>query len=275
MLQYKDENTSNKNERYQYTFTVFTPTYNRAHTIERVYNSLINQTFRHFEWLIVDDGSSDNTEELIKKWINEDFINIRYYYQNNRGKHTAINKGVREAKGEFFLILDSDDSCVPESLERFKHNWDNIPEDKKKEFSGITVHCMDTSGNLIGDEFPKDIKDISPLQMMSKFDIIGEKWGFHKTDIFRELPFLEIYGEKFIPEGLIWNRMASKFKVRYVNDVLRIYEYSTDSLSASLLKIRCNSPKGTRLFYQEYNKYKISYKLRVRCLINVTTHHPM
>ena len=103
-------------------FTVFTPTYNRAYTLHRVYESLKAQTYRDFEWLIVDDGSNDNTRELIQKWQNESLFSIRYIYQQNSGKHIAFNRAVREAKGELFLTLDSDDACVEEALERFKYH---------------------------------------------------------------------------------------------------------------------------------------------------------
>lgn len=90
------------------TFTVFTPTYNRAHTLLRVFSSLQAQTFQDFEWLIVDDGSTDGTEELIKHWGSESHFPVRYFKQENRGKHVAFNRGVREATGQFFLPLDSD-----------------------------------------------------------------------------------------------------------------------------------------------------------------------
>ena len=101
-------------------FTVFTPTFNRAYTLQGVYESLAMQTFRDFEWIIVDDGSTDNTENLISEWKKEANFVIRYYYQTNQGKHIASNKGVKEAQGELFLFLDSDDRCVPQTLEVFK-----------------------------------------------------------------------------------------------------------------------------------------------------------
>src|SRR5688572_23550113 len=106
-----------------YTFTVFTPTHNRAHTLQRVYDSLRGQTFRDFEWLIVDDGSKDGTDRLAAAWARSADFEIRYRRQPNRGKHVAFNAGVRDARGELFLPLDSDDACVPRALERFIHHW--------------------------------------------------------------------------------------------------------------------------------------------------------
>jgi glycosyltransferase involved in cell wall biosynthesis len=115
------QTSSGKDVLSQITFTVFTATYNRAHTLHRVYESLKEQTYRQFEWLIVDDGSTDTTRTLVETWQQEANFLISYYYQENQGKHVAINRGVQEARGEYFLIIDSDDTCVPQTLERFAH----------------------------------------------------------------------------------------------------------------------------------------------------------
>src|SRR5437762_2817315 len=108
-------NRSPKDDNLPMIFTVFTPTYNRAGTLPRVYESLKAQTFRDFEWIIVDDGSADSTQELVQSWIGDLDFPIRYFRQQNQGKHVAVNLGVKEARGEFFLNLDSDDACVPEA----------------------------------------------------------------------------------------------------------------------------------------------------------------
>jgi len=257
-----------ENIKYKYKFTVFTPTYNRAHTLARVYNSLANQTFKDFEWLIVDDGSTDNTEKIVKKWIHNSGFTIRYIKKQNGGKHTAINVGVKEAQGELFLILDSDDSCVPETLERFDFHWNSIPSEDKNKFSGVTVLCKNSAGKIVGDKFPESPMDMSALKIRSQYKVDGEKWGFHKTDIFKEFPFPEFKGERFISEGLIWNRMAMKYKVRHVNEALRIYEYSPDGLVASMLKIRLNSPIGTRLYYIELSSVQNLLVNKVKALVN-------
>jgi glycosyltransferase involved in cell wall biosynthesis len=268
MYQQNGRDYSEVRKRDKYTFTVFTPTYNRAHTLKCVFDSLRKQTFQDFEWLIVDDGSTDNTMDLIDEWKRVADFDIYYIYKDNGGKHTAINRGVEEAQGELFLILDSDDSCIPETLERFNYHWQSILIDHRHEFSGVTVLCMDEEGRLVGDKFPKDICDMSPLQMRSLHGVSGEKWGFHKTDVFREFPFPEIPGEKFIAEGLIWNRIALKYKVRHVNEMLRIYKYSSDGLSASLLKTRIRNPISTALYYKELIHHPIPFKLKIKSLIN-------
>lgn len=174
---------------YKYTFTVFTPTFNRAHTLHRAYESLKAQTFRDFEWLIVDDGSNDNTKALVEKWQMEASFPIRYIFQENQGKHVAFNHGVELAEGELFLTFDSDDACVPVALERFKYHWDNIPLNEQNNFSAVTALCKDQKGTLVGDKFPLDITDSDSLEIRYKYKVKGEKWGFHRTDILKQFPF--------------------------------------------------------------------------------------
>lgn len=256
-------------QNYQYVFTVFTPTYNRAHTLSRVYNSLKTQTYRDFEWLIIDDGSIDNTCNLIEQWQKEAEFPIRYIRQENQGKHIAFNRGVKQAKGELFLTFDSDDACVPEALERFKYHWDSIPEKDKAEFSAVTTLCINQDGKLVGNAFPFDILDSNTIELHTKYQVIGEKWGFQKTDIFKEFPFPEIESEKFITEGIIWNRISLKYKTRFVNEKLRIYyEDMNDSLTKYSIKVRARNPRGARLYYQEYLKLPISVKWKLKDIVN-------
>lgn len=208
---------------YKYTFTVFTPTFNRSQTLHRVYESLKAQTFKDFEWLVVDDGSKDGTGELIKKWQAEANFPVRYVYQENQGKHAAFNHGVKLAQGELLLVLDSDDGCVPETLERFNYHWNNIPLSERKQFFAVTVLCKDQHGKLIGDKFPMDIMDSNSLEIRYKYKVKGEKWEFRKTDVLRQFPFPVFKDVKYIPEGIIWSAMDCKYKTRFANEILRIY----------------------------------------------------
>jgi glycosyltransferase involved in cell wall biosynthesis len=204
-------------------FTVFTPTYNRAGTLSRVYESLQRQTFRDFEWLLVDDGSNDGTRELIAKWQADANFPIRYVFQENQGKPAAFNHGVREARGNLFLTLDSDDGCVPQALERFKYHWDSIPSGEKDKFSAVTVLCKDQNGNLVGDKFPFDVLDSDSIEVTFKYGVGGEKWGFQRTDILKQFPFPSVPNAKFISESVVWFALSRKYKTRFVNEALRIY----------------------------------------------------
>jgi len=124
-------------------FTIFTPTFNRADKLERAFLSLQALTYRNFEWLIVDDGSTDETEELIRELCAKAKFLVRYFRQDNSGKHIAFNKAVREARGELFVCLDSDDECLPDALEKLLACWQSILESDKKEFAGVTGLCID------------------------------------------------------------------------------------------------------------------------------------
>jgi len=204
-------------------FTVFTPTFNRAHTIHRVYESLAKQTLTDFEWLIVDDGSTDETADLIEHWRSEAAFPIRMYRQENSGKHFAINVGVREASGELFLILDSDDACADNALERFAAHWSDIDPSIRYEFAGVTALCSDQLGCRIGCEFASSPCDSNWLDQRYKFKIGGEKWGFTRTSIMREFPFPQDIVASCLPENVVWDAIARKYKTRFVNDVLRTY----------------------------------------------------
>jgi len=214
----------------EHVFTVFTATYNRARTLERVYSSLEAQTFRDFEWLIVDDGSTDGTRALVDEWQRQGSFAIRYFWQENRGKHVAFNVAVRESRGEFFLPLDSDDACVPHALERFREHWESIPALERHRFTGVTALCEDQNGHLIGSTFPAPVVDSNSLEIRFRFHVTGEKWGFHRTAVLREYPFPEIRATH-VPEGVVWTRIARRYATRYVNDVLRIYYIDGPSLS--------------------------------------------
>jgi glycosyltransferase involved in cell wall biosynthesis len=235
---------------FRYLFTVFTPTYNRAHTLHRAYESLKKQTFRGFEWLIVDDGSSDGTRELIERWQAEADFPIRYLYQTNQGKPAAYNHGVREAQGELFLFMDSDDACVPQALERFKHHWDGIPANEKGKFSAVTALCQDKDGRLVGEKFHRDILDSDSVEMYMRNRMHGEKWGFQRTDVLREFPFPTTPGVKFVPESVVWLALSRKYKTRFVNEVLRIY-YSDDPTVEHLDALTANSLWGRAFFHKQ------------------------
>ncbi|MDD5462883.1 MAG: glycosyltransferase family A protein [Methylococcales bacterium] len=213
-----------------YRFTVFTPAYNRAHTLPRVYESLKQQTFRDFEWLIVDDGSTDNTKELVEVWQKENRFPIRYFWQKNAHKKVAFNRGVKEARGELFFCWDSDDAALPEALEIFNQHWRNIPEEERDGFAAVWSLCLDERGNLVGDKFPEDVFDSNTLEIFYRYKVMGEKWGCQRTDVLRQFPFPEDV-QGLVTENIVWSAIARNYKTRFINKALRIYYMEqTDSL---------------------------------------------
>jgi glycosyltransferase involved in cell wall biosynthesis len=204
-------------------FTVFTPTYNRAHTLHRVFDSLHAQTLRDFEWLVIDDGSTDNTRELVAGWAVNAGFPIRYLRQDHAGKHMAHNFAAREARGQFFLPLDSDDAYVPQALERMAYQWNTIPIDQQPSFCGVGGLCVDQHGKLVGEGFPSDPLDADMRERHYVYRVQGEKCVAVLTDIVRQFPFPKIALAQYLPEGIVWLEMAKTFKIRWVNEVLRIY----------------------------------------------------
>jgi len=229
----------NSRSDFRYTFTVFTPTYNRAQLLPRVYECLEKQTFRDFEWLVVDDGSTDNTPEVINELKRKASFPVRYVTKPNGGKPTAVNRGAKDAEGYLFAILDSDDWYVPESLERFWHHWQSIPTDVQSGFVGVTGLCSYASGEVIGARFPQDVFDADVIDLRYKYRIGGEKGGILRTEVMRQFPYPENLG-KYVSESLVWNRMARQYQTRFVNEVLSIKDYQPGGITDNgrLIQIR-------------------------------------
>ena len=227
--------------------TVFTPTYNRAELLPRLYESLLSQTNNDFEWLIVDDGSSDNSEDLIKEWETEDKIIIRYFKQLNGGKHRAINKGVQLAKGSLFFIVDSDDYLPKESLMLIRKFSFQIMENK--DFAGIAGNKCFPDGKKVGSAATYDVVDVDSVGYREKLHMKGDMAEVFKTKVLRKFPFPEFTGEKFITEAVVWNKIALEYKLRYFNQNIYICDYLEDGLSMNIRRHHRNSPKGTMLYY--------------------------
>lgn len=222
--------------------TVFTPTYNRANTLGRVFDSLKNQTYRDFKWLIVDDGSKDNTKEVVDRYIAQNLFPIEYIYQENQGKHIAINKAVANTDTELFVIADSDDSFKPEALEVFIREWDKIADEDKKKYKGITCRCYDAATETpIGCNFPEYRFESNDLDAPFKHKLAFEKWSLSRTEVFREFPFPETNSKiRFYPECIIWRKMARKYKTMYVDECLRAYYKDQDNAVTNVKGTRYN-----------------------------------
>jgi glycosyltransferase involved in cell wall biosynthesis len=219
-----------------YAFTVFTPTYNRAHTIHRVFNSLCAQTLRNFEWLVIDDGSTDNTSEQIASWAASADFPVRYFKQAHAGKHIAHNLAVREARGKMFLPLDSDDACPPHALERMMYWWNAIPADQRAGFCGVSGLVVDQFGNLVGDRFPTEPLDVTMRELRYVHHVRGEKTTCRLTEILRNYLFPDVARGQYLPEGIVWHDIGKKFKNRSVNEVVRIYYIDDRETGATVSK---------------------------------------
>lgn len=236
--------------------TVFTPTYNRAYIIKNLYKSLQRQTFKDFEWLVVDDGSTDNTEELFSKLKKEDnSFNIRYYKKENGGKHRAINYGLDLAEGELFFTVDSDDYLTDDALEKID-KWESTLDNNKK-FVGIVANIGHSENKTINNFFKEDHLDLDLLQRYTyeqdgKKVLDGERAYIFYTDVHRLYKYPEFDGEKFMTEAVVWNRMANDgYIVRYFNDIIWIFEYLEDGLTKAGNRLFLENPRGYGLWLKE------------------------
>ena len=234
--------------------TVFTPTYNRAYIIENLYRSLQRQSFHDFEWLIVDDGSTDNTEEIIRKWQQEenDFP-IRYYKKENGGKCRAINYGVDYAQGLLFFNVDSDDYLTDDALEKIANWEENLPKNGK--YCGVVGNLGTSETETPNAPWPEPYRDATLLERYSEYcehPIDGERaWVFY-TEIQKKYKYPEFEGENFITPAVTWNRMAHDgYLVRIYDDIIWVYEYQPDGLTASGNKRFINRPQGHGLWLRE------------------------
>jgi glycosyltransferase involved in cell wall biosynthesis len=255
-----------------YTFTIFIPTFNRAHTLGRALDSIQLQTFRDFEVVIVDDGSTDGTEELVKKWTERSQLPVTYVWQPNQGKHAAHNHGAELAKGSLFITLDSDDMLAPGSLEIFKTHWDSIPAAQRQEFAGVEGLCahMD-DGRIDGDRFPEDIFDSNFLEIRKKYGIRGDKKNAIRTELVKENLYPRFEGEKHFRPGLLWERLAHDYKFRYINEVVQLIEVQPDGISSDRLSLRTKNPRSFHYYFLEsvnchfqYDSPKDLYQNHVR-----------
>ena len=252
--------------------SILTPTYNRGKLLLPLYDSLKNLTFEDFEWLIVDDGSEDDTEQYALSWIEHNIENaefpIRYIKKSNGGKHTAINRGVREAIGELILILDSDDTLPVDSLETIALYYEQCKG--YKDCAGVCGLMAHHDGQLIGSGFPKEPMYESALQFRyaEKGNVTGDLLEVYKTSVMREFPFPEIENERFCPESLVWNRIANKYKLFCFNKIVYYRDYLEGGLTSKIVRIRMNSPIASTMTYAEMLDYDISLKWKIRSAIN-------
>lgn len=215
--------------------TIFTPTYNRAHLLRRLYESLLVQKNTNFEWLIVDDGSSDNTRQLVQEFISEERILIRYFYKSNGGKHTAVNYGVQKAKGELFFIVDSDDVMTENAVQLKWDAWQKIKDNNK--IAGIIGLSQFTNGEIVGNRFLKDNWEIPFSDYYLKYNLKGDKSVAFKTSVMKQYPFPEKEGIKLVFEAVVWHEMAKKHDVFCLNEVIQFVEYQEEGVSGSSYKL--------------------------------------
>lgn len=220
--------------------TVFTPTCNRAYCIEAMYQSLRRQTCKNFEWIVVDDGSTDNTSQLFDQWVREEKeFNIVYIKTQNRGKMSAVNKGIQIASAPFFFIADSDDYLTDDAIELIISWAQDIKNDNG--FAGVSglrkIKTVDVKHDF-------DYIDATNLERR-KYNLTMDMAECYKTDVLRKYPAPEIEGERYLSPSIVWNKIAKDgYKIRWHNRVIYIAEYRDDGLTVSGVEKFKKNPIG-------------------------------
>lgn len=232
-------------------FSIFIPTYNRAHLLPRALESIAAQTCRDFEVVIVDDGSTDGTAALVAAWQARGEFPIAFRRQENQGKHGAHNTALPFLRGELTVILDSDDLLVPDALERLGRHWDAIPLEQRPTFSGVEGLSAFFDGRLNGSGLPQAVLDADYLALRRRHGVRGDMKGCVRTDLLRRFPYPRFAGERHIRPSLLWNRIGREYRTRFVNEVIQRVEFQPGGLSSNRLRLRTSNPRGFRHYYLE------------------------
>lgn len=244
--------------------TILTPTYNRGgQPLEKLYNSLINQTSKSFKWLVIDDGSTDNTKEQIENYIADNNIEIIYQYKTNGGKHTALNFGLKIIEDELTMIVDSDDYLTSDAVESVISSYKESLD--IKEICGFSFLRCFPDGKINGKEFSENNYIASYIETrINANDTHADKAEVFYTRCLKEFPFPEYPGEKFLGEDIVWIRMARKYKMVHINKGIYIGDYLEGGLTNNRRKHNITSPIGCYNRAKEFMKADLKVRYRIK-----------
>lgn len=240
--------------------TIFTPTYNRGYILPQLYASLCKQTNPAFIWLVVDDGSTDNTNMLINTWISENRLSIKYLYQPNGGKMRAHNRGVLCCETELFFCVDSDDFLAEDSIQLIYDTW---KKPRIEKISGIVAYrgFIGTS-QLIKCHFPENYQT-SALIRLYQNGFCGDTSLIYRTDILKRHLFPEIEGEKFISEAYVYDQIDEFYELILLKQPLIMCQYQSDGYTQNEHQLFVKYPKGWAMFYNQRSRFSRNLKERI------------
>jgi glycosyltransferase involved in cell wall biosynthesis len=247
--------------------TIFTPAYNRAYILPQLYKSLLKQTDSRFEWVIVDDGSKDNTEELVQGWIAEGKLKIVYQKQENQGKHIAVNTGAKLANGELFFIVDSDDYLCDDAVEKVISFWENSVEDEG--VAGLLSYKKLLDGQLVGSKLPSEIQRCKMWEAARKYGSTGDKAPIFKTSIFKQYTYPKFEGERFLGESYVFNQIDEKYDMLIMDEALYFCDYRPDGLSQDFRRLYRNNPRGFLAVYEQALAFALNFKQKVKLYAHI------
>lgn len=245
--------------------TVFTPTYNRAHTLPRTYKSLFDQDCKDFIWMIIDDGSTDHTEELVREWqARDNGFKIQYIYKENGGMHTAHNTAYEHIKTELNMCIDSDDCMAKGAIRKILDKWETIKNDR---YAGIIGLDADLNGNIVGKGFPSEMQETTLCGYYAKGGT-GDKKLVYRTEVINKYPPYPVFeGEKYVALAYKYRLIDQDYKLAVLNEVLCNVEYQEDGSTATMWKQYVKNPKGFAFWRKICMQYPTSRKrLFVDCV---------
>lgn len=243
--------------------TIFTPSYNRAYVLYKCYESLKRQTNKSFEWLIIDDGSTDNTKELIKEWNKQkNGFNIRYIYQKNQGMHGAHNTAYENINTELNVCIDSDDYMPDDAVEKIISFWSKNKNDNLAGFMGLDAY---KDGEVIGEKFPENLRETTLFDLNNNLKIKGDKKIVYRTELTKRYKYPIFEGEKYVGLAYKYYKIDLDYKLAVTNDVLCIVEYMEDGSSKNMLNQYRKNPKGFAFYrIENINNPNASFKFKFK-----------
>lgn len=225
-------------------FTIFTPTYNRGNLLARLYQSLVIQESQDFEWLIIDDGSLDDTQTIVQSFIDENRLDIRYYKKENGGKHTAYNYALDMARGDWFMCVDADDMLHKDALANVRNTICSVAND-----TGVIAYKEDTAGNLLSDIFPPEVTRCKMNELSLRYNCNGEFSLVFPMQLAAQYKFPVFPEERFIGECVVYDRIGKMHDCVLLPSVITICEYQPDGYSSNFTKLMKNNPSGFCLYF--------------------------
>jgi len=220
--------------------TIVTPTFNRSNELQKLYQSLLQQDSYDFNWLIVDDGSTDDTKEVVNNFMNN-YFSFRYVYKKNGGKHTAHNESLKYISTDLTMIVDSDDTLTPDAVSSILKEWNLVDNEK---LCGLSFLKQNTMGEISGKSFPENKIIGNFIDIRINRNDISEKAEVWKTSVLKKYPFPEYENENYVPEGAIWATIGKEYDMLFINKIIYIYNYQEDGLTRSGRLLRLKNPKG-------------------------------
>jgi len=247
--------------------TIFTPTYNRAYILSKLYDSLKKQTCKNFIWLIIDDGSTDETQSLVEQWINEGKVEIEYYRQKNQGKSMAHNKGVNLTNTDLFTCVDSDDYLKDSAVEEILTKWD---EEQQSNYIGILAYKGYPNGKSLTLMKNEIIESTTLKFAYSKLGLRGDTMLIFKTNIISKYEFPRFPGEKFVPEAYLYDLLDQEGELLLLHKVLYYCEYLDDGYTKNMARLLSKNPKGYLAFIKQRLTFDVNLKDRILNTVRYT-----